>query len=75
MTIGEINNSHLPDLTERLIEAHRILQMSREYLMPLAIEFEGHPDAHHVRAFNHACDNILDAMGDIELAIAKLQQP
>lgn len=62
-TIRSVVSSHYPDLSERLIETHRTLQMSREYLMGFAIDD---------RKANHACDHILDAMQAVEQAIEKL---
>lgn len=60
-----IDQSHYPDLSERLIETHRTLQMSRDYLMGFA---------HSDRRANHACDHILDAMHAVEQAIGGLAQ-
>lgn len=55
-----IRDSHHPDLTERLIEAHRTLQMSREYLYSL------YPRGHR------AADEINDAMVALQTAIEAL---
>ena len=55
-----VRESHHPDLTERLIAAHRTLQMSREYLYGL------HPRGHR------AADEISDAMVALEAAIEAL---
>jgi hypothetical protein len=59
-----INRSHYPDLCERLIEAHRTLQMSREYLM----EKIATNDAKGIRTIDH----IFDAMRHLEQAIKAL---
>lgn len=58
-----VNNSHYPDLSERLIETHRILQMSREYLMEKC-----YGNAQLVRIVDH----LFDAMSHTEQAIDKL---
>ena len=55
-----LRDSHHPDLSERLIEAHRTLQMSREYLHGL------YPRGHR------AADEISDAMTALEAAIEAL---
>lgn len=61
-----INNSHHPDLTDRLIETHRTLQMSRQYLMGLVAT----NDAHGIRIIDH----LFDAMGHTEQAIKGLER-
>lgn len=59
-----VNNSHFPDLTERLIEVHRILQMSRGYLM----EHTATSDSKGIRTIDH----LFDAMNHVEQAIKGL---
>lgn len=59
-----IGQSHMPDLTQRLIETHQTLQLSRSYLM----ERTATDDHNGIRTIDH----IFDAMGHIEQAIKAL---
>ena len=54
-----INESHHPDLCERLIETHRTLQMSREYLLGI------YPHGH--RAINEIDISMVNLENAIEL--------
>lgn len=60
-----IAQSHYPDLSERLIETHQVLQMSRDYLMEKCY---GNPQL--VRIVDH----LFDAMNHTEQAIDKLSK-